>query len=149
MERIDRIPSGDYIGYYWMSDSVEPVVLGQPDPTLPDRLNNILCSALANPFVVEGRLYDASSRVSVSIRYVDSRYILLRHDVADDLRKAEDKETDSIVIKRYVANRMADRKLVFLQYWREQPDPLCCGMPVLAPAEKVFVGFEPLNANEK
>lgn len=149
MERIDRISPGSYIGYYWMSDALDPVIIDSCDVSVADRLNNIMSEAESNPFVVEAQLYDASAHVSFSIKYVDSRYLVHRHDVKAHIEEVVKGKTDDIVMKRYVANRLTDRKLCFLQYWREQVDPFCCGMPVLAPAEKVFVGFETLNDNEK
>ena len=149
MKKIESIPSGSYVGYYWMSDAVDPVVVQNTDSSTAARINSILSSENANPFVIEGQLYDEKSKISVSIKYVDGHYILNRYDVEENIEDVDQRKQSSIVLKRYVANRMPGLKLRFLQYWREQPDPLCCGMPVLQPAEKVFVGFEPLKESEK
>ena len=145
MERIDMIPSGSYEGYWWMSDSAQPIVAEKGDSSVADRINVFLSDSTANPFVIEGQLYDAVARRSVSIKYVDGQYIVHSFEVTEDIDGVDDRKYDHIVLKRYAANRMPGKKLRFLQYWRETPDSFCCGMPVLTPAEKVFIGFEPLN----
>jgi CRISPR type III-associated protein (TIGR04423 family) len=53
----------------------------------------------------------------------------------------------------YYPNRLSQvrpevAQLKFRKYWKEEPDPLCEGMPVLVPAEEVFVGFV-LQGKEK
>lgn len=149
MERIDRIPSGSYEGYYWMSDNIDPVTIKNGDSGVADRINGCITDPEANPFVIEGQLYDTDSHVSISIKYVDGHYVLNRYDVAESVEDVEKKKYDWISLKRYVANRMPGMKLRFLQYWRERHDPFCSGMPVLQAAEKVFVGFEPLKESEK
>lgn len=149
MERIKQIPAGEYIGYYWMSDAVDPVVIHQADHSVADHLNLLLANPEANPFVIEGQLYDADSHVSISIKYVDGRYLVHRYDVPESIKDVEAKKFDNIAMKHYAANRMPGVRLCFFQYWREHRDPLCCDMPVLTPAEKVFVGFVPINTNEK
>ena len=36
-------------------------------------------------------------------------------------------------------------KLCFVQFWKEEPDPLCENMNVLRPGKIVFVGFEDIG----
>ncbi len=139
METINKIPSGIYDGYYWLSDENEPVVFEKS--ALPSVLSDL--DALCNPFIIEGRLFNTSSGDSLSINYVDGAYVVKKYKVSgEDIKIAKAKKSDSIVLKRYVANRMPGKKLTFLQYWKEVKDSLCAGMPVLQPADMIFIGFE-------
>lgn len=91
-----------------------------------------------NPFIIEGQLFDGKK--SISIKYVDGKYIVKKY-VLDELPDKDFTE------QSFLAHRMGDVKfLKFRQYWQEQKDELCEGMPVLQPAELVFIGF---NDKEK
>ena len=135
-----------YVGYYWMSDATDPVVLGDEDGKkpmcIPQDLMDILRSPGANPFVIEAQLYSPTHNLSIGIKYVDGRYVISGLQLPEDISAEHD---DNITLKRYVAHRMPGRKLLFLQYWREEEDQRCAGMPVLQPAEMAFVGFERIN----
>lgn len=135
-----------YVGYYWMSDATDPVVLGDEDGQnpmcIPPDLMDTLRNPDANPFVIEAQLYSPTHNLSIGIKYVDGKYVISSLQVPENLSAALG---DNITLKRYVAHRMPGRKLLFLQYWKEEKDPLCAGMPVLQPAEMAFVGFERKN----
>ena len=134
---MEQIEKSTYQGYLWYSDEKKPTVLNHEDfeITLDEKIN---------PFVIEGHLFDGKQ--SISIKYVDGKYIVKKY-VLDGLPKEDCTE------QSFLANRMGDIKVLkFRQYWRErreqreQKDDLCEGMPVLQPAELVFVGF---NDKEK
>ena len=123
-----KIEKSKYQGYLWYSDKSEPEVLNNKDfeTEIADE---------KNPFIIEGCLFDGKK--SISIKYVDGKYIIKTYDLAQfDADGIEKKE------KVFYSHRMEGRRLKFNQYWREQEDPLCEGMKVLQPAELVFVGFK-------
>lgn len=124
---------GNYEGYLWWSDATKPDILE------PDKASEIVLDDNANPFVIEGELYDAGKGESVSIRFVDGRYIIKSFQVKPDDLNGSDKAT----VKTYLAQRMPGiEKLKYLQYWEKVSDPLCEGMETLQPSDLVFVGFK-------
>lgn len=125
-----------YEGYLWMSDQENPAVYENDSVTLPEEG--------ANPFVVEGQLYNEKEGLSYSIKFVDGQYIVLEYNVTEVDMKNPDNQ-----IKTYLSNRMGDKKLQFLRYWEEVPDvdnftdsnnPK--GLPVLTQTKNVFIGFK-------
>lgn len=124
---------GNYEGYLWMSDATKPEMLE------PDEASEIVLDDNANPFVIEGELYDAGKGESVSVRFVDGRYIIKSFQVtADDLSGSK-----QVTVKTYIAQRMPGiEKLKYLQYWEKVNDPLCEGMETLQPTDLVFVGLK-------
>lgn len=118
-----KIEKSKYEGYIWLSDADEPrIVNGEFE------LDRADCE---NPFVVEGMLYDSGRSLSMSIRYVDGRYLVARHEVGEsEVRNSE----------TYKGKRMPNLRMT--QLWREEKDENCIGMTVQRPGAKVFVGFE-------
>ena len=125
-----------YEGYLWMSDQENPAVYENDSVTLPEEG--------ANPFVVEGQLYNEKEELSYSIKFVDGQYIVQEYEVTETDMKSPDNQ-----IKTYLSNRMGDKKLQFLRYWEEVPDednftdsnnPK--GLPVLTQTKNVFIGFK-------
>ncbi|MGM9745883.1 MAG: TIGR04423 family type III CRISPR-associated protein [Paludibacteraceae bacterium] len=129
MKKVENIKRGNYVGYFWKSDAKEPQLV---DGDFTEDLN-----PAKNPFVVEAQLYDATTMLSYSIKYLDGEYWIMEHQVSStDFNRAD------VDIKQFYAHRIKEHmKLQFLQYWQENNDELCEGMPVLQPAELVFVGF--------
>lgn len=121
-----KIVKAKYEGYLWMSDAQSPRVIDNEefDLELPDE---------ANPFIVEGQLFNREEGISISIKYVDGKYLCKEYSVGNQT---------ACDTKVFYANRMEGKKLRFFQYWRDAANDLCEGMPVLQPAELVFVGFE-------
>lgn len=125
---------GNYEGYIWKSDATNPVVYYPAEPidiTLDDK---------ANPFVIEGELFNRENGESVSIRFADGHYFAKKFSVTPkDLQGSE-----RVTKKEYLAQRMPGiGKLKYLQYWDEVEDPLCDdGMVTLQPGNLVFVGFK-------
>ena len=129
MNKVDKIKSGNYIGYFWKSDAKEPEFLnGTFDKDLdPSK----------NPFIIEAQLYDANAMLSYCIKYVDGEYLIFEHQV-----ESTDFNQLDVEIKDFYAHRMKEHnRLQFLQYWKEVEDDLCENMKVLQPSELVFVGF--------
>lgn len=124
--RVNNIKPGNYEGYIWRSNDQ------RPKPIEGDFKEDL---TVKNPFVIEGQLYDKAKRVSYSIKFVDGEYIIKEYRL-DDLKDADYTE------QTFYANRRDDKRLLFYQYWKEEPDGLCEGMKVLQPAELVFVGFK-------
>ncbi len=124
-----RISKAKYEGYVWMSDQTAPQVIdGAEEKTLT-------LTDGENPFVAEGQLWDASQRRSVSIRYVDGRYIISETLVTEEQLK---EPTVS-----YIPHRLKGVEgLKFLRIWKETPDSLCEDMPALQLQNSVFVGFK-------
>lgn len=125
-----------YEGYLWLSDQEEPSVYENAPIELP--------TEEANPFVVEGQLYNETEGLSYSIKYVDGQYIVLEHKVTE-----ADMENPDNQIKTYLSNRMGDKKLQFLRYWEEVLDEDNYkdsdnpnGLPVLTQTKNVFIGFK-------
>lgn len=124
-----KIEKSIYEGYLWYSDAAEPKVYDQEEFELVIKEDE-------NPFIVEGQLYDTDRMKSISIKFVDGKYIFQTHDVDSlDFNKAD------VDIKHFMSNRMNGRKLRFLNYWNEMEDALCDNMKVLVPSKRVFAGF--------
>ena len=129
------IPAGRWTGYIWESDKTPQEVQvfnGESHEALA-------LDASQNPFVIEAllRIDDAESW---HISFVDGCYVVNRFDTAalDAAIPAGDVRTHQFI----ASFDDAPGKLVFKEYWREEEDPRCEGMPTLRPAEFVFVGFE-------
>lgn len=134
--RINKIKSLTYEGYLWMSDQENPTIYENDSVTLP--------TEGANPFVVEGQLYNEKEGLSYSIKYVDGQYIVQKYEVTEADMKSQDNQ-----IKTYLSNRMGDKKLQFLRYWEDVPDEDNFtdsnnpnGLPVLTQTKNVFIGFK-------
>lgn len=119
-----KIEKSKYQGYLWYSDKKEPQVLN-------NEVFELQIADDANPFVIEGQLYDGMK--SISIKYVDGKYIVNTYDL-----NALDGEIQE---QMFHSHRMEGKLLKFKQIWKKQPDELCENMHVLQPAELVFVGF--------
>lgn len=130
--KLTDIPSGIPMdGYLWFSDEREPRLF----------LNKPLAGDLfplkgINPFIVEGNLYDPANGKSYSVRYdgSDTRVYCYDHN----------KLPQNYNPLEYIPVRLggAVQKLVFRQYWKNEPDPLCEGFEVLKPSSIVFFGFK-------
>lgn len=120
-----KIEKSKYQGYLWYSDKNEPNVI-------LDEEFELEISDDENPFVIEGQLFDG--KTSISIKYVDGKYIVRRYNLS---------ELDGVVQDQvFLSHRMDNRQLKFKLFWKEQSDELCSNMGVYQPAEFVFVGFK-------
>ena len=131
---MEKINKAKYEGYIWMSDQQEPLLI------CPDEEFELTLSDTDNPFVIEGNLWDATNKLSIMIKYVDGKYIVRRTLVSDERMRNEPE-------KEFLPHRIKGvKKLLFLQCWREEKDPLCENMVALQPDKLVFIGF---NKNRK
>lgn len=131
---ITEIPKALYQGYIWNSDSERPEVHPGDKP-----YGGFTPDPKANPFIIEGNLWDEANLTSISIRYVDGRYYIHRTVLTPEEVKGT---TDHSTVKIYVAHRIDGYKyLRFVQLWETRKDPMCEGMEVLEPSKLVFIGF--------
>ena len=129
IEEITEIPKAKYLGYIWYSNSDRPEVL------TGDKDYGGTLDAAANPFIIEGNLWDGddANPTSISIRYVDGKYYIHRTTLTPE---------DVKNYKTFVAHRIDGYKyLRFVQLWETRKDPLCEDMEVLEPSKLVFIGF--------
>lgn len=125
---------GNYEGYIWKSNENQPQVFNGAEEVV------ITLDEQANPFVMEGQLFDGKE--SVSIRYADGKFFVNR--VKIDAENGEWSECS------YFGNRgeLTNKKLKFRQYWKAEIDEKCENMQVLQPAALVFVGFENMEKKQ-
>lgn len=138
---MDTIEYGNAQGYLWLSDAREPQLYMNQKVRLE-------LDEKANPFVVEGLLYDSTAKRSLYVRFTDGRYIVSEYDwvnhhyVGDD-EKADCQEGE---VEKYVPNSRLklDGKtvLAFRRIWMKCKDELNDGWDVLRPSGLVFAGFE-------
>ncbi len=122
--------SRKYTGYLWMSNADSPKVLAEPRAVDGALFEN------RNPFIAEGQLYDSEKDVSISIRYADGEYFIVRFEKAS--AAASDEKADDPI--DYYAVRMPGR-LRFRRFWKLKADKNCDGMPAPCLDREVFIGF--------
>lgn len=125
MSNIISIPAASSVqGYYWASDAEAPIVID-------GNFDGLQLNESTNPFIVEAQLYFTQQKLSYSIRYVDGHYIVMRHEVPEQIEA-----------KEYISKWDNSLKLLFAILWEAEHDPLCCDMPVLKASNQLFVGFK-------
>lgn len=142
---LSDIPTNEkYEGYLWLSNNTEP--------TLVTYEQELSLELKDGTFFIEGQLYNSAAHKSLSIKYVDGKYITHQHEVDKGLLELKNSEQKEIkegsevkcVVERkdYLSNRMDGRWLKFLRYWEATPaEENCLGMPVLKLTKTVFIGF--------
>lgn len=134
VERITEIPKANYQGYIWYSDSERPKVF-----TGDKAYGGFKPNPAANPFIIEGNLWDKATSTSISIRYVNGRYYIHRTVLTPEEVNGK---TDHSTVKTFVAHRIDGYTyLRFVQLWETREDPMCEDMEVLEPSKPVFIGF--------
>lgn len=127
----ELFPGRKYLGYYWMSDEQEPVLVdGNFNPPLSG----------VNPFIIESNLY-AKDDVSISIEHIDGQYQI-------GIVKWETNDLTIVVEEKYLTHRLQGikggenyGKSIFARAWVPVQDPECEDMEVLQPAWRAFKGF--------
>lgn len=117
---IKEIPSGDFEGYYWLSDSSKPVVQknGEIDRSVFSNL----------PFVVEANYYSEDTGISIQVKNIDGTY-----DIAQiDVKNCE--------AKQYIGHDIKADYLV-VEAWGDIEDDLLEGMTTKVPTWNAFKGF--------
>ena len=127
-----EIKTAKYIGYLWKSDQQKPEVL-QGDKEFCINLNDD-----ETPFIIEGNLWNKDTLTTISIKFVDGKYIIKTYTLTDE----DLKNSDTITQKTFIPHRLEGVHLLkFMQFWKEEKDELCEGMITLVPDKLVFVGF--------
>lgn len=141
LNALNNLNALKYEGYLWLSDKPAPFIIkkgfndlnGQTLPTLGE------LEGAANPFIIEGQLYDADNKLSYSIRYADGETLV----TCFELSKMEQDENLEMQDKTFLPSHMEGvSSLCFKDVWEAEADPLCCNMEVLQPRALVFVGFD-------
>lgn len=123
--------SREYIGYLWLSNSAEPIAHIKPgifDGSLFGR---------RNPFVAEGQLYDSEADTSISIRYTDGKYLIVRFENA----RGQDGDPMCEDVGYCSVRMELGPKLLFRRRWKLEADSNCLGMEAPSIDREVFIGF--------
>lgn len=138
LDNLEEIQKLEYIGYIWMSDLQEPKLVNNNKAFDFSEFN--INTSIINPFIIEGNLFAANEKISVSIKHFNGNYFIFEVN----LSKIDNIPENQFTGYEYLAhNALSNIKtLKFKQYWIEDNDPLCENMPVLIPAWRAFVGFE-------
>lgn len=128
INHLNEIPSKNYEGYLWFSDSNNPIILsGETYPF--DQVNT-------NPFIIEGLLYCAEDEVSLTIKHTGDYHI----SICNLKQLPEEAALKEI---KYLPHRLSGvNKVCFKQLWLAQPDPCCADMKVLTMKALLFTGFK-------
>lgn len=142
-----KIDKATYEGYMWESDKTAPEIYHgkeEIDFSLTDG---------ENPFIVEGQLYDRENNISISIRFVDGKYIITRfdgkHGIFINRNGCKDNGIPQIKYETgeeelYIPNsamQLDGKVLKFIRLWKEDTDDDSCGFQTLYPSGLVFKGF--------
>jgi CRISPR type III-associated protein (TIGR04423 family) len=124
-----RLPAGNqYEGYLWFSDQQSPEVYLKGDAFADEY------EPTANPFIVEGWLYDHVTNKSYAIRHQNGAYLRTEYDL-DVIAK------DQQPIKYRAHDIESADYYHVVEHWAPEPDPNCEEMPVLRHAWTAFAGF--------
>jgi CRISPR type III-associated protein (TIGR04423 family) len=123
--QIEDIPSLNYGGYLWYSDSRNPLII--KDDFKPDLLSEL-------PFVVEGNLWAEKEKVSISIKHINGEYIISSFslDAIDDLESKT---------KKFISNIPSFTQYKIYQHWESVTNENCENMLVAKPVWFAFVGL--------
>jgi CRISPR type III-associated protein (TIGR04423 family) len=123
------IPSFNFDGYIWKSDSQNPI-------TLLDETFDFSTIKL-NPFIVEGLLYNRDAYRSYHINH-DGEYHIVEYDLTELSKKGE------FIEKEFNPHRLLNsiKKVKFNQIWMDEKDPNCNDLLVLTLKATVFCGFK-------
>lgn len=130
-----QLPEAQYDGFVRMSDADAPQIY-----------NHQLCApafkATDTPFLLEAEFYNPADNIAYSIRYREGNFQVVEHKIQpDDFNSKDVDHLYQMPLPRGEAKALGGKMLHFLQYWIEQEDALCENMPVLVPAQRVFIGF--------
>lgn len=128
-ELITEIPSGNYTGYYWMSDAEKPVLVEHPEAFPNEALSQMI------PFIVEGNLYDEVKKISIYIRHNGKGHVIYKYN----LNNPSGFEMNMVSLIAHRLDGMG--RVTFIELWKEEGDPLCENLKTLRPYARVFVGF--------
>jgi len=126
----DNLKEKEFEGYMWWSDEPAPRIYPGDKPIEWPKEG-------ANPFVIEGNLWNKVDERSYLIRFIDGKYLVYEFNLKGI-------NPENITKLDYLPNRMPSdiKELKFKKVWTAQHDPLCNGFEVLKPAFIAFVGFK-------
>lgn len=128
---INKIPEGNFEGYYWLSDQSKPEII------LEEEIDKEKFQRL--PFVVEAYFYSRETFQSIQIKNVDGRYICALIDLSDCEQKAQ----------QYVGHGIGSIDFLLVEAWEDKKDDLIDEMITKVPSWVAFKGFvEPKKTNE-
>ncbi len=130
LEDIAQIPSGNYIGYYWASDSRQPVEINHIKPLQQFESDN-----RPNPFILEAQLYDPGQQLSISIRHNGANYHI--HSIELAALQEENKSYYTCIADKGFSHQ----RIKYCDIWLAEPDENCCDMKVLVKKATAFCGF--------
>jgi CRISPR type III-associated protein (TIGR04423 family) len=131
-----EVPRGDYVGYYWLSDSKTPIMIDENNPFDHSVFK-------VNPFIIEGMLWNEKEQTSIMIAHT-GRYNIFEYKVKDI------STVDGAILesKNYIAHKMKAKSMVsFKQLWIAESDPLCVDSKVLKMKAQIFTGFDKTVGN--
>jgi CRISPR type III-associated protein (TIGR04423 family) len=130
IDTLDKIPTGNYEGYYWLSDAEQPILVNDKNKFDASKIG-------INPFIIEGMLWDDVNKISIMISHT-GKYQIWEYKLIELEGEKEEKE--------YMAHRLDGiSKVCFTQLWQEEPDANCEGMLALKMKAQIFTGFKKIK----
>lgn len=144
IKSLTDIPHKKYVGYFWGSGDTEPILVDNEYPDFTKKSDDSL-------FIQEGMLWNAEEGISIMINYTDKQRVncyRLSKETLEKIRlynsnksmSGEDRSKFKDFMT-YESNRLDEKKLSFLQYWKEEEDIYCNNLPVLKMKAQIFIGF--------
>lgn len=132
LDSLSDLPKLQYTGYYWLSDRNKADLLSNQEIELHYYESG---GTPTNPFVVEANIYNATENISISVRHLDGKYliILIEWNVP----------TDGEVYEHNLLGQscFGGRKLRFREAWIPEVDEYSEGFEVLCASWIGFIGF--------
>lgn len=124
-------------GYLWHSDQTEP-------ETYNNKPVELILDEKINPFVIEGQLYSDEEKKSISIKFIDGKYVVKTYDL--DAHKFINPDSDVMTEgeeEQYIANSRIElsQPLNFIRVWKTINDTINDKWETLRPTGLVFKGF--------
>lgn len=124
-------------GYLWHSDQTEP-------ETYNNKPVELILDEKINPFVIEGQLYSDEEKKSISIKFIDGKYVVKTYDL--DAHKFINPDSDVMTEgeeEQYIANSRLElsQPLNFIRVWKTINDTINDKWETLRPTGLVFKGF--------
>lgn len=124
-------------GYLWYSDQTEP-------ETYNNKPVELLLDEKRNPFIIEGQFYSDEEKKSISIKFIDGKYIVKTYDFNARRFIAPDSAVMTEGgVEQYIANSRLklSQPLNFIRVWRTVKDNINDDWETLRPTGLVFKGF--------
>lgn len=124
-------------GYLWYSDQTEP-------ETYNNKPVELILDEKRNPFIIEGQLYSEEEKKSISIKFIDGKYIVKTYDFNARRFIAPDSAVMTEGgVEQYIANSRLNlsQPLNFIRVWRTVKDNINDNWETLRPTGLVFKGF--------